>query len=94
MVCLACKLYAGVFGSRDPQKELEKVSEVVSALRILDLNHGASLRYGELVESMRKSPIGDFDLMIACIAMEFGESLATRNTELFRRVEGLQLDAR
>ena len=70
------------------------MQSVVSTLRVLDLNDGASRRFGELVNNviLKKSPIGDFDLMISCIALEFGESLATRNTEHFRRVPSLKIE--
>ena len=89
-----CELYAGVYGSNNLQKELEKVQSIISTLRVLDLNAGASRRYGELINSgiLKKNPIGDFDLMIACIALEFGEPLATRNATCFERVPGLKIE--
>ena len=90
-----CELYAGAYGSNDPEKELERVKGIVSALRVLEMNEEASRKYGELVnsQSLRRNPIGDFDLMISCIAMEFGESLATRNSKHFARVPGLKLES-
>lgn len=89
-----CELYNGAFGSNNPQRELEKVQSLASTLRVLDLNDSASRRYGELVNSrtLKKNPIGDFDLMISCIAMEFGETLVTRNAEHFARVPGLKME--
>lgn len=89
-----CELYRGVYGSKNPERELEKVQSLASTLRILDLNDGAGRRYGELVNSaaLKRNPIGDFDLIISCIAMEFGETLITRNTEHFGRVPGLKID--
>ena len=38
------------------------------------------------------NPIGDFDLIIACIALEFGEPLATRNATHFETVPGLKIE--
>ena len=89
-----CELYAGAYRSRDVQKELDRVTDLKNILRVLELNEGASRRYGELANSqvIRKNPIGDFDLIISSIAMEFDESLATRNKEHFARVPGLRLE--
>jgi tRNA(fMet)-specific endonuclease VapC len=90
-----CELYVGAYRSKDPQKELEKVRCVVSALRVLELGDGASRRYGELANSqvLKRNPIGDFDLMISCVALEFEEILATHNAGHFSRVPGLRIEA-
>ncbi|HVB12184.1 MAG TPA: type II toxin-antitoxin system VapC family toxin [Nitrososphaerales archaeon] len=89
-----CELYIGAYASNNPHKELEKVQSIISALRVLDLTEGASRKYGQLANSgiLKKNPIGDFDLMIACIALEFREPLATRNATHFERVPGLQIE--
>lgn len=89
-----CELYAGAYGSRQPQKELERVGNVISTLQILSLTERASRRYGELVNEriLRQSPIGDFDLMISSIVMEYGESLATHNEKHFAIVPGLNVE--
>lgn len=86
-----CELYAGAFASRDPKKELERVQGLISHLRVLELGVGAARRYGELVSSqgLKKEPIGDFDLMIGCIALEHNENIATRNLKHFGRIPGL-----
>jgi tRNA(fMet)-specific endonuclease VapC len=86
-----CELYSGAYGSENPQKELVKVQDVVSDLGLLELDAGAAKRYGELVNdaALRRAPIGDFDLVIASIALEQGEKLVTRNVEHFSRVPGL-----
>jgi tRNA(fMet)-specific endonuclease VapC len=85
----------GAYRSKTPDRELEKVKKVLSVLKILELSEEVSRKYGELPnsQSLRRSPIGDFDLLIACIALESGEALATRNTEHFARVPGLKLES-
>lgn len=90
-----CELYAGAFGSKEPQKELARVQDLLSNLALLELDAGAARRYGELVnhEALRRGPIGDFDLMIAAIALENEESLATRNVKHFSRVPGLTTES-
>ena len=86
-----CELYSGAYGSKNPQKELAKVQDLVSDLGLLELDAGAAKRYGELVNdaTLRRAPIGDFDLIIASIALEQGEKLVTRNVKHFSRVPGL-----
>jgi tRNA(fMet)-specific endonuclease VapC len=86
-----CELYSGAYGSKNPQKELTKVQGLVSDLGLLELDAGAAKRYGELVNdaTLRRAPIGDFDLIIASIALEQGEKLVTRNVKHFSRVPGL-----
>jgi tRNA(fMet)-specific endonuclease VapC len=90
-----CELFAGAYGSRDQGKELERVRGIVSTLRVLELSEEASRKYGELVNNqvLKRNPIGDFDLLISCIAMESDESLATRNKEHFGRVPGLKVES-
>ncbi len=86
-----CELYAGAYASRDPLKELGRIRRLVSGLDLLDLDVEAARRYGELVNdpALRRSPIGDSDLIIACIALSHGENVATRNVAHFERVPGL-----
>jgi len=86
-----CELYSGAYGSKEPQKELIRVRELVSNLRLLELDEGAARRYGELANdaTLKREPIGDFDLIIASIALEQDEKLATRNIKHFSRVPGL-----
>jgi tRNA(fMet)-specific endonuclease VapC len=86
-----CELYSGAYGSKNPQKELAKVQDLVSNLGLLELDAGAAKRYGELVNdaTLKRAPIGDFDLIIASIALEQEEKLVTRNVKHFSRVPGL-----
>jgi len=89
-----CELYAGAYHAREPQRELGRVQELLSRLRILELDVAAARRYGELVNdaTLRREPIGDFDLIIASIALEQNERLATRNVKHFGKVPGLVLE--
>jgi tRNA(fMet)-specific endonuclease VapC len=89
-----CELYSGAYGSKNPQKELAKVQDLVSNLGLLELDAGAAKRYGELVNdtTLRRAPIGDFDLIIASIALEQEEKLVTRDVKHFSRVPGLTIE--
>jgi tRNA(fMet)-specific endonuclease VapC len=88
-----CELYSGAYGSKEPEKELAKVQDLVSNLVLLDMDRAAARRYGALANhaNLKREPIGDFDLIIASIALENEETLATRNTKHFNRVPGLAL---
>ena len=89
-----CELYAGAYSSQNPVKELRKVEELISCLEVFELTKEASQKYGELLNSsaIRTNPIGDFDLIIAAIALSSGEDLVTRNPEHFGRIPGLELE--
>ncbi len=90
-VVTLCELYSGAFRASDPQKEVKKIQELLTNLEVLGLEEGAARRYGELVNdgTLKRAPIGDFDLVIASIALEQGEKLVTRNLKHFSRVPGL-----
>lgn len=86
-----CELYDGAYGSRNPTKELAKVDDLVNLLDILEFNMDVCRNYGEKINQvpLKHEPIGDFDLIIACIAMSHGEILATHNIQHFDKVLGL-----
>ena len=89
-----CELYAGAQGAKDPPQELSKVGELIAKLEVLELGVEAAKRYGELTreDALRKEPIGDFDMIIASIALGSKERLATRNVKHFSRVPGLVVE--
>ena len=89
-----CELYAGAHGSRRVSLELQRVEGLASLLQVLDFNVAAAKKYGELANSqaLRQKPIGDFDLIIASIALSSQEPIATRNVEHFSRVPELKVE--
>lgn len=89
-----CELYAGAKGARDPAREMSRVDELVARLEVLEFGVAAAQKYGELTreDALRKEPIGDFDMIIAAIAIEEEEKLATRNVKRFGRVPGLLVE--
>ena len=90
-----CELYAGAYASRGPLREVGRIRGLDSTLDLFDLDIEAARRYGELVNDpgLRRSPIGDFDLIIACIALSHEESVATHNVTHFERVPGLGIES-
>ncbi len=89
-----CDLYAGAFGSRRVPEALQRVETLASMLQVLDFHAAAARKYGERVNSqgLKQRPIGDFDLIIASIALSSRDSIATRNVEHFSRVPGLEVE--
>jgi tRNA(fMet)-specific endonuclease VapC len=89
-----CELYAGAYGSKALQKELQRVQDLLSHMTILDLDVGSTKRYGELAndDSLKREQIGDFDLIIASIVLQQNEKLITRNLKHFNRVPGLVVE--
>jgi len=67
---------------------------LLSRLEVLELTKQASRKYGELVNypAIRTHPTGDFDLIIAAIALSAQESLSTRDPDHFGRVPGLAIE--
>ena len=89
-----CELYAGASGSRDKAKELRKVKGLQEVMGVLEFNEESCRKYGELVNhpTLKERPVGDFDLIIASIAISHGEPLATRNLEHFQRIPELAVE--
>lgn len=89
----ASELYWGVCksGSVRNQTALEKF---LSPLTILDYDHAAARRYGELRAYLDKqgTPIGTLDQQIAAHALALGVTLVTNNTREFDRVPGLTVE--
>jgi len=86
-----CELYAGAYASRNRAKELKKVRGLQDSMNILEFHAEACRSYGELANNpeLREKPVGDFDLIIASIAISHNEPLATRNIEHFQRIREL-----
>ncbi|VVB92617.1 tRNA(fMet)-specific endonuclease VapC [uncultured archaeon] len=90
----ASELYKGAYNSSRPIEEANKVRRLLDTLDILEFSTAASETFGKLsIEFQRKgNDIGDFDLMIASIALTHGETLLTKNTKHFSKVPGLAVE--
>lgn len=90
----ASELYQGAYNSSMPVEEAKKVRHLLETLDILDFSTAASETFGKLsIELKRKgNNIGDFDLLIASIALTHGEPLLTKNSKHFSRVPGLAVE--
>jgi len=90
----ASELYKGAYGSSRPIEEAKKVRHLLETLDILEFSKAATETFGKLsIELQRKgNEIGDFDLLIASIALTHGETLLTKNERHFSKVPGLAVE--
>lgn len=90
----ASELYKGAYNSSRPIEEAKKVRHLLDTLDILEFSTAASETFGKLsIELQRKgNDIGDFDLLIASIALTHGEPLLTKNAKHFSKVPGLAVE--
>ena len=91
----ASELYKGAYNSSRPLEEAKKVRHLLETLDILEFSNAASETFGKLSIDFRKkgNDIGDFDLLIASIALTHGEPLLTKNAKHFSRVPGLAVES-
>ncbi|VVB95615.1 tRNA(fMet)-specific endonuclease VapC [uncultured archaeon] len=91
----ASELYKGAYNSSRPIEEAKKVRHLLDTLDILEFSSAASETFGKLsIELQRKgNDIGDFDLLIASIALTHGEPLLTKNAKHFSKVPGLAVES-
>ena len=84
------ELYKGVYGPTRSDKGLEKVRKLLDALVILDINEDVYEMFGELSAELkrREETIGDFDELIASIALSQEASIVSTDSH-FQRVPGL-----
>ncbi|MBO8182458.1 MAG: type II toxin-antitoxin system VapC family toxin [Archaeoglobus sp.] len=90
----AAELFRGVYSSGRVEDNLKKVRGLLGRLDLLDFNFAASEIYGRISSELEKEgePIGEFDALIASIALAHNERVVTRNIKHFGRVEGLEIE--
>lgn len=86
------ELWDGALFSAIPQREKEKVEQLLRAIDILPLDSRGAKRAAEIGFALSKKGeiIQDEDLMIAGIALTNGEMVVTRD-EHFTRIPGLKV---
>lgn len=91
----ASELYKGAYNSSRPIEEAKKVRHLLDTLDILEFSIAASETFGKLSIELQRygNDIGDFDLLIASIALTRGEPLLTKNAKHFSKVPGLAIES-
>jgi tRNA(fMet)-specific endonuclease VapC len=84
------ELFKGVYSPIRSERGLQKVKMLLDAFVILTIDEDAYEMFGELSAELRRrgEAIGDFDELIASIALANGAAIISRDGH-FRRVPGL-----
>ncbi len=87
----ACELFAGAYRSKQEEREVQKVNQILRRIKLLDFSLSSCERYGKLTQDLRTAggPIGDLDALIASIALTNNEPILTQDVVHFGKVPGL-----
>ena len=90
----ASELFRGAYLSKNVEENLKAVRGILSRLDILDFNLVASEIYGRLYTELKKKgcDIGEFDTLIASIALAHNERIITRNVKHFNKIGELEVE--
>ncbi|MFW6128549.1 MAG: type II toxin-antitoxin system VapC family toxin [Halobacteriota archaeon] len=90
----ASELFKGVYLFENINENLKKVRGILGRMDLLSFNLVACDIYGRTYSQLRTTgePTGEFDTLIASIALSHNERVVTRNTQHFSRVEGLEIE--
>jgi len=82
------ELYHGAFKSENPPKNLALIQQLNNHLRIVDIDDNMAFLYGEIQATLEKSgeKVGDFDVLIACAAIQEKLTLVSGNARHFQRI--------
>jgi tRNA(fMet)-specific endonuclease VapC len=88
------ELWVGVERSESRDVELKRVEGVLAGVAVLEADEPAARRFGWVkAHPARKGTVaGDFDMMIAAIALCHGQTVVTRNPKHFVGVPGLVVE--
>jgi tRNA(fMet)-specific endonuclease VapC len=86
------ELFKGAYLSNKPDENIKKVKKLLEAFVILSIYEDVFEMFGALSADLRsrKQSIGDFDELIACIAMVNGAAIISSDNH-FKRVPGLKV---
>ena len=88
------ELWTGIMATKKPDKEKQKVIEVISSVNNLELDLESAKTAGEINGILIKKGemIDPEDCMIAGIAQTNNESILTRNTIHLGRIKGIKIE--
>ncbi len=91
-VVTIAELWYGAVKSGAPERKLKGWGRLLENFTVLPFERPAAELHGRLRHELRRMPIGDRDLMIACMALAAGLRVVTANTREFERVPGLDVE--
>lgn len=88
------EIMVGLHHSGDAPKRRALVEDTLSTLAILEIDQECAEQFGRLKAMLMIAGqlIGDFDTLIAAIAIRHRQSIITRNVKHFSRVPGLAVE--
>jgi tRNA(fMet)-specific endonuclease VapC len=88
------ELYAGAYHVSDPTPLLQKITDLLTDVQVLDFDHACAEQFGKVRGSLLQQGISvpTADLMIAAVALVHNLTLVTNNTADFQKIPGLRLD--
>ena len=93
-VITVTELYFGAYNSNKIEQNLRTAENFIQSITVLPLSNDTLKKFGQLKSQLRKAgtPIADFDLLIASVAIIENLILVTNNTRHYQRITGLNLD--
>ena len=88
-----CELFKGIYESNKINDSLRLIDEFLLSVDILEFTDESCRLFGEKYVELKKKgrPTGEADLMIGCIALSYGVTIATRNGKDFTKISGLNV---
>lgn len=89
------ELWEGAHLSEIPEEEVQKLEQVLEGLTVRDFTFEDGKLSGEIKASLAKAgkSIDTEDVMIASIALNARETVLTRNSDHFGRIDGLRMES-
>lgn len=87
------ELWVGIELSQDRAAEEQRVLRALQAMVILEIGESESRTFGRISAHLRRvgRPAGDFDVLIASVALTHGQALVTRNPRHFADIPALRV---
>ena len=88
------ELSVGVHLASDPGWEKRRIQAALRDFQILEFDSDGAERFGLIQALLRKTGqlIGDFDVLIAAVCLQYDETLVTANPGHFQRVPNLRIE--
>lgn len=85
------ELMHGAYKSAQVEENLARLGVLLAAVTVLPYDERSASRFGRIKAGLERAgeKLGDLDLQIAGIALEYGVPLVTHNRKHFERVPGL-----
>ena len=88
------ELYTGAYHVADPTSLLQKITDLLDDVHVLDFDHACAERFGKVRGALLREGVSvpTADLMIGAVALVHDLTLVTHNTADFQSIPGLRLD--